>query len=47
MKRTYIPPTIKVVRILQRKSLLITSTGNDKNIRYGAEYDGGELDEPR
>ena len=46
MKKTYIPPTTTVVRLLHSQPLLlITSTGNDKNIRYGGEYDGTE--EPR
>jgi hypothetical protein len=46
MKKTYIPPTTTVVRLLHHQSLLlITSTGNDRNIRYGGEYDGTE--EPR
>lgn len=46
MKKTYIPPTTTVVRLLhQQPLLLITSTGNERNIWYGGEYDGTE--EPR
>lgn len=34
-----------VVHLSQHEPLLITSTGNDKYIQYGGEYDGTE--EPR
>ena len=46
MKKTYISPTTTVVRLLHHQSLLlITSTGNDKEIQIGGEYEG--IEEPR
>ena len=47
MKKTYIPPTTTVVRLSHHEPLLITSTGNDKYIRFGGEYDGLDEPEPR
>ena len=46
MKKTYIPQTTTVIRLLHSQPLLIiTSTGNDKEIEYGGEYEYTE--EPR
>ncbi len=45
MKKTYLPPTTTVVRLLHRQPLLITSVGNLMDIEYDGEYDGSE--EPR
>lgn len=46
MKKTYIPPTTTVVRLLHHQPLLlISSTGNDKEIEYGGQYEG--IEEPR
>lgn len=47
MKKTYIQPTTTVVRLSHQRPLLITSTGNDKNIRFGGAYDGDGTEEPR
>ena len=46
MKKTYISPTTTVVRLLHHQPLLlISSTGNDKEIEYGGQYEG--IEEPR
>lgn len=46
MKKTYISPTITVVRVMHHQPLLlISSTGNDKEIEYGGQYEG--MEEPR
>ena len=46
MKKNYIHPTTTVTCMMHHQPLLlITSTGNDKGLKVGGEYD--DIEEPR